>query len=73
MTHMTYRDNRGQLSRLVRAVFTTLARSPERGIHAVLVIGFGMVLVIVCRSTVTIGDEAPERARMVVDHLLHIS
>ena len=65
MTHMAHRDNGGQLSRLIRAVFQMLARSPERGIHAVLVIGFGMVLVIACRSAAVIGDEAAGTAKEV--------
>ncbi|MBC7966189.1 MAG: hypothetical protein H7Z17_09715 [Fuerstia sp.] len=62
---MTYRDNRGQFSRLARAVFQMLARSPERGIHPVLVAGVGILLVIACRSAVTIGDEAAGTAKEV--------
>ena len=65
MTHITCRDNADQLSRLVRAVFQMLARSLKRGIHAELVCGLGIVLVIACLSAVTIGDDAAGTAKEV--------
>ncbi len=65
MTHITCRDNAGQLSRLVRAVFQMLARSLKRGIHAELVCGLGIVLVIACLSAMTIGDDAAGTAKEV--------